>query len=101
MYKSLDSGCYFNECTVIGHYNYFSLHFIAQFHIRVDRIPRMGSKLFKTKGYSLFIVIKVENNNIEFLVELNDFFGVVYSTPGKICDMDQSVNTAKVDKHAI
>ena len=41
----------------------------------------MSSKLFQTKSDAFFLVIKVEDNHIEFLIERNHFFGMAHASP--------------------
>ncbi len=61
----------------------------------------MGRQLFQTEGDTFLFVIEIEDNHIDFLVELNDFFGMINASPTQVGDMDKSVYAAKVDEYAI
>src|SRR5512142_963838 len=98
MDQTLNSRSDLNKCTIIGHNNNLTFHFVTNIEVRINRIPWVRSKLFQTQSYSLLIIIKIENNNIEFLVELNDLLRMINPAPGKIGDMNQAVNPTKIDK---
>src|ERR1035437_131412 len=101
MYQTFNTRGDLNKSTIICHNDNFSFYFIADIHIRIDGIPRMRCQLFQTKSDSLFIIIKIENNNIKFLIELNDLFRVINPSPGKICNMNKAIHATKVDEYAI
>ena len=74
---------------------------IANFEVFVKRIPRMRSELLQTESNTLLLIIKVKDNNIEFLTDFNEIMGIVNATPGKICDMYETVNTTQVNEYAV
>ena len=41
----------------------------------------MGHELLQTESYALLLVVEVEDNDVELLVELNDFLGVCHAAP--------------------
>ena len=47
------------------------------------------------------LLVKVKDNNVEFLVGLHDVGGVVHASPRQVGDVDESVHTAQVDEHTI
>src|SRR5690606_12149588 len=63
--------------------------------------PWMRGKLLETQGNPLLVIIEVEDNDIEFLIKLNDLLGMVDPAPCEIGDMDKSVNTAEVNEYTI
>ena len=91
----------FDECSVIGHDGNFSFDFVAHFEIGIESIPGVRSKLFQTESDTFLLVVEVENNDIELLVERNDFFGVAYAAPRQVGDVDKTIDTAEVDEHAV
>ncbi len=72
---------HFNKCAVVGHDNNFAVYFVANFEVCVKSVPRMGLELFETESNALFLVIEVENNDVELLVGLDNFAGVAYASP--------------------
>ena len=101
MDKSFYARCNFNECAVVSHNNNFTFNFVANFEVGVQSIPRMGKELLQAESDALLLVVEVEDNNVEFLVELNNFVRVVNSTPREVGDVDKTVYAAEVDKHTV
>ena len=81
MDKSFHSGGYFDKCAVISHDNHLALDLISNLKAFAERIPRMRGKLLETESDPLLVIIKVEDDNIEFLVELYDLLGMVDPAP--------------------
>ena len=61
----------------------------------------MRSQLFQTKSDTFLLVIEVKNNNVQLLIQLNDFVRVVYAAPRKVGNVDQSVYTAQVNEYSV
>jgi hypothetical protein len=61
----------------------------------------MWSKLLQAKSDSSLLLVEVKYYNIDLLVEANDLFWVVNSTPRKICDVNKTINTAEVNEYTI
>ena len=61
----------------------------------------MGSELLETEGNALLLVVEVKDNNIDLLVELDNLLGIVNTAPREVGDMDESVNTAEVNKYSV
>ena len=101
MYKTFYAGSDFKECAIIGHDNNFAIDLVANLKLCVESIPGMGLELLEAEGDALLLVIEVENDDIEFLVEFDNFAGMVHATPGKVGDVYKTVDTAKVDEYAI
>ncbi len=51
--------------------------------------------------YTRFVVVEIQDNHIEFLVEIHHFAGVVDATPGKIRNMNQAIHASQVDKNTV
>ena len=91
----------FDECTVIGHDSHFAFDFVAHFEVGIECVPRVRGELFQTESDAFLLVVEVENNDIEFLVERNDLFGVAYAAPRQVGDVDKTIDTAEVDEYAV
>ena len=61
----------------------------------------MRRELLQAKRDALLLFVEVEDNDVELLVELNDFVRIVYATPRKVCDVDQAIYAAQVDEYAV
>ena len=89
------------ECTVVGNNDYLALHVIAYLQVCIESVPWMWSELFQTESNALLLVIEVEDNDIDFLIELYYLMRIVYATPREVCNVDESVNTAEVNEYTI
>ena len=99
--KTFDTRSYFDECAVVGHYDNFTFHFVTHFQIGIQSIPWMGLQLFQAQRNAFFLIIEIEDNYIEFLIERNYFFGVRYTSPRKVGDVNQSIYAAQIDEYTI
>src|SRR4051812_31184704 len=59
----------------------------------------MRRKLLHAERDTLLVLVEVENNHFHSLVELENFFRVIDTTPRNIRDVEQSVYTAKIDEY--
>ena len=61
----------------------------------------MRSQLFEAKSDTFLVVVEVEDNNVEFLIEVNNFFGMRNASPREVGDVDKTVYAAKVDEYTV
>src|SRR5574344_518065 len=101
MDKTFNTWLNLNECTIIGDKDNFAFNFVTNLKIGIKAIPRMWSKLFKTKSNSLLLLVEIKYDDFDLLIECNDFFRIVDTTPRKIGNMDKTVNSAKVNEYTI
>ncbi len=99
--QALYAGSDLYKRAIVGHYYYFAFHMVANFQVGAQRVPWMGHQLLQTKGNALLLVVEVEDNHIEFLVQLYHFFRVAHTAPAQVGDMDKSVYAAQVDEHTV
>ena len=91
----------FEECAVIGHNDHFALDFVADFEVGVEGVPGMGLELLETESDTFLLVVEVEDNDVEFLVELDNFAGMVYAAPREVGDVDKTVDATEIDEYAV
>ena len=101
MDESLYTRLNLNECTVVSDNDYLTLHVVTNLELLIQSIPRMRSELLQTEGNALLLIVEVENNDINLLVELYYLMRIVYATPRKVCDVDESVNTTQVNEYTV
>ena len=51
----------------------------------------MGRELLEAEGDTFLRVVEVEDDHVEFLVELYDSVRIVHAAPAEVGDMDKSV----------
>jgi len=61
----------------------------------------MGSELLQTQCDTLLLVVEVKDNDVDLLVQLNDFLRIVYATPAKVCDVNETVNATQVNEYTV
>ena len=61
----------------------------------------MRSQLLHAESNTLLLVIKVQNNHVEFLVEFKQLFWMVDAAPRHIGDVHQSVDASQIHKHTV
>ena len=61
----------------------------------------MRRKLFEAEGDTFLVFIEIEDNDLDLLVELDDFFRVVDPAPAEVGDVDQAVDAAEVDEYTV
>jgi len=79
--KPFNTRGYLYKRTVISHDNNLTLDLVSNLKAFAERIPRMRGKLLETQGDPLLFIVEVEDNNIEFLIKLNDLLGMVDPAP--------------------
>ena len=90
-----------NECAVVSHDNHLTLHLVANLEFSVEGIPRMRSELFETESDALLLFVKVENNDVELLVEFHNFMRIVHAAPRKVCDVNETIHATEVDEDTV
>ncbi len=61
----------------------------------------MRRELLETQRDTLFPFVEVQNNNIQLLIQLHNFFRMRNPAPAKVSNMHQPIDTAEVDKHPV
>src|SRR5687767_6527703 len=67
---------------------------------RLDVFPRRSVFLLKAEGDLFLVLVDREHFNLELLIDLEHLAGVIDSAPGHVGDVQQPVDTAKVDERA-
>src|SRR5574344_1006253 len=101
MNQALNTWSYFNECTIISHNDNLALYLVTNLQIRIKCIPRMRSQLFQTQSDTFLLVIKIKDNDTDFLIQMNNLFRMCDTTPREVCDMDQTIYATQINEHSI
>ena len=56
----------------------------------------MWCQLLKTKADPAFLIIEVEDNDIEFLIKLEHFRRMVDTSPADVCDIEKTIYATKI-----
>src|SRR5690606_13401424 len=99
--QSFNAFSHFDKRSVVCNDNHFAFHFVANGKVRIECIPRVSVKLLQTKLDTCFLVVEIEDYNIQFLVQFQNFARVIDARPGKICNVDQTVYATKVDEYTV
>ena len=90
-----------NECSVVSDNDNLALDVVTNLEVWVESVPWVWCELLQAEGDALLLVVEVEDNDIYLLVELYNLVWVAYAAPREVCDMDESVNTTKVNEYAV
>ena len=74
---------------------------VAYLEVRIESVPWVWSELLQAESDALLLFVEVENNDVDFLVELNNFVWVVDASPRKVGNVNESINTAEVNEYAV
>ena len=66
----------------------------------LDLVPRIVGRLLETEGDALLVFVDLEDLELDFLADLEQFARVGEATPGHVGDVKQSVHAAEVDEGA-
>ena len=101
MDKTLNTWLDLYECAVISDENYLTLNLVTYLKVCIECIPRVLAKLLETESDALLRLIKVEDNDIDLLVESNYFLWMVDTSPREVCDVDKSVYATEVNEYTV
>src|SRR5690606_7658745 len=59
----------------------------------------MRRELLHTQRDSFLVLVEIEHHNLHELLELEELGGVVAPAPGDICNVKETIDATKVDKH--
>ena len=91
----------FDECTIVSEDNDLTLDLVAHLEVSVEAIPGMWLELLDTKSDALLSFVELEDNDVELLVEANNFAGVRYTAPREVGDVDETIDTTEVDEGTV
>ena len=81
MHESFNARLNLDECAVVSDEDDLALDLVADLEVRIEVVPRMGSKLLQTEGDALLLLVEVEHHDLDLLVEGNDLLGIVDAAP--------------------
>ena len=90
-----------NECSVVCHNDNLTVHFVTNFEVSVELLPRMRSELFETESDAFLLFVEVKDNDVDLLVELNDFFRIGYAAPAQVSDVNKTIYATEVNEDAV
>ena len=94
-------GFQLNKSAIIGDVYHFTRDVCAFGIFRFDVFPWVRNQLFETQRYFLVLFIKVQYLYPHFIADVQHVGGVFYMTPGHICDVQQSIDTTKINKGTV
>ena len=99
--QTLYTRCNLDECAVIGHNDNLALNFVTDFEVGIQRLPRVRNELLQAESDTLLVLVEIENNDLQFLVEMYNLLRMIDTTPRKVGDVNETIDTAKVDEHTV
>ena len=101
MDQSLHSRLKLNERTVVGYVRDQALE--AGFHriLGGDAVPRIGLELFNAEADTLGLDVDADDLHLHCVANVHDLARMVDAPPGHVGDMQETVDTAKIDKRTV
>src|SRR6266508_649339 len=101
MYQPFDSWFQFYESSIIGHAGDFARNTSGGRKTLLDRLPRIGQKLFVPERYALAVAIKLKHFHLHRVAYFEKLGWILQASPGHVGDMQQAIDTSEIDKRAI
>ena len=90
-----------NKCTVISQRRNLTRHCIANIKCLGRGFPWIFFQLFCTQRNTMRFWIKLDNFDFDFFANMNQFAWMIDAFPRQICDVQQTVNSAQINKHTV
>src|SRR5580704_1028048 len=99
--QSFHSRLNLHKGAVIRHPDNFRLNARARWKSLRDSRPRIGKKLLAAERNARLFLVELENLDFDLVIHLDDFIGMLHAPPSEVGDVQQSIQSAKIDKHAV
>src|SRR5262245_29549530 len=73
---------------------------LAHLILALDVLPRVRELLLETEADAFLLAIHIENDDIDFLADLEDFARMANAAPAHVRDVQQSIEAIEVDERA-
>ena len=74
---------------------------VTNLQVCIQSVPWVRSQLLQAKSNALLLVVEVQYNNIDLLVQLNNFLRIIYATPTEVCNVNKTVHATQVDEYTV
>src|ERR1700676_249720 len=99
--QTFDALLEFDEDAVIDHANDFAFVLAASEIFLRGMDPGIGNQLLEAEGNALLFFIELENDDVEFLLGLDDVGRMLDAAPTEVGEMQQAIDAAEVDESAV
>ena len=101
MDQAFDALFELDEDAVIGDAHHAALDAGIDREFRLDIHPRVGADLLEAEGNAFFLLIELENHDLDLVANGEHLRGVIDAAPRHVGDVQQAVDPAEVDEHAV
>ena len=101
MHQTLNTFFNLGKATVISEVGYPCVDPTALWVSVGDLHPGVLAQLLEPQGHAVTLAVEFENLDVHLLPDFNNLAGMLDSLPRHIGDVQQSINTAQVDKGAV
>ncbi len=91
----------FHECAVVGEIGDGTGESGILGVLLSNVLPRIGNELLETKGDLLCFAVEGEDLQFQIVAELDHFLGMLDALPGHVSDVEETVEAAEIDEHAV
>ena len=101
MDKAFDTGFQLDERAVVGDVGDTAFQLRANRELALDALPWVGLQLLHAERDTLGLRVEADDLYLDGLADLQGLGRVADALPCDVGDMQQAVNTAKVDERAV
>ncbi len=99
--QTFDAVFQFHECAVVGEIGDGTGESGILGVLLSNVLPRIGNELLETKGDLLCFAVEGEDLQFQIVAELDHFLGMLDALPGHVSDVEETVEAAEIDEHAV
>ena len=91
----------FDKCAVVGDIGDLAEQARA-FRIAARQIhPRIVAQLFEAEGYAVALAVETQHLGLDFVADLEHFGWMLHALPRQVGDVQQTIDTAQINKRAV
>jgi hypothetical protein len=101
VHQAFNAGFQFHKCAVVNQVGDLAAALGPFGEASGDVLPRVGHELLEAEGN--FVVVAIEGKHLQgqFLTDGDHFLGMANALPAHVGDVQQAVEAAEVNKHAV
>jgi len=98
--KSFNAGLQLDEGAVGHQVDHLALDLLSRGELGLDVAPRIGQLLLEAEADAFLFLVDVEDDDVQFLADLEHVAGVGDAAPGHVGDVEQAVQAVEIDERA-
>src|SRR5260370_14596290 len=101
VYQAFDPLFQLHEHAIVHDANDLALHFSARRIFLCRSHPRIGHQLLQSQRYTLLFLVKLQDDDVQFLLRLHHVGRMLHAAPAQIRQVQQAVDSTKVHERPV